>query len=44
MVGQIGPLVQVGRKNTALALHVLGGIAGGLAIGVVLGFLGVVVR
>src|SRR6476661_3485610 len=44
MVGQIGPLVQVGRKNTALALHVLGGIAGGLAIGVVLGFLGVVLR
>jgi cation transporter-like permease len=44
MVGQIGPLVQVGRKNTALALHVLGGVAGGLAIGVVLGFLGVLLR
>ena len=27
MVGQIGPLVQVGRKKTALALHVLGGVA-----------------
>ena len=44
MVGQIGPLVQVGRKKTALALHVLGGIAGGLAIGIVLGFLGVLLR
>ncbi len=44
MVGQIGPLVQVGRKKTALALHVLGGVAGGLAIGIVLGFLGVVLR
>jgi len=44
MVGQIGPLVQVGRKNTALALHVLGGVAGGLAIGIVIGFLGVLLR
>ena len=44
MVGQIGPLVQVGRKRTALALHVLGGVAGGLAIGIVLGFLGVLLR
>lgn len=44
MVGQIGPLVQVGRKKTALALHVLGGVAGGLAIGIVLGFLGVLLR
>jgi hypothetical protein len=44
MVGQIGPLVQVGRRRTALALHVLGGVAGGLAIGIVLGFLGLVLR
>ena len=44
MVGQIGPLVQVGRKNTALALHVLGGILGGLTIGVLLGFAGVLLR
>jgi len=44
MVGQIGPLVQVGRRNTALVLHVLGGIAGGLTIGVVLGFFGVLLR
>jgi hypothetical protein len=44
MVGQIGPLVQVGRKKTALALHVLGGILGGLAIGIVLGFFGVLLR
>ena|SRR2546425_1022278 len=44
MVGQIGPLVQVGRKKTALALHVLGGIAGGAAIGVVLGFAGLLLR
>jgi len=40
MVGQIGPLVQVGRKNTALALHVLGGVVGGATTGVVLGFAG----
>ena len=44
MVGQIGPLVQVGRKKTALALHVLGGIAGGAAIGLVLGFAGLLLR
>ena len=42
MVGQIGPLVQVGRKKTALAFHVLGGLAGGALLGVFLGFLGVV--
>jgi hypothetical protein len=44
MVGQIGPLVQVGRKKTALALHVLGGIAGGATIGLVLGFGGLLLR
>ena len=44
MVGQIGPLVQVGRKKTALALHVFGGILGGLTIGVLLGFAGVLLR
>src|SRR4029453_14581722 len=44
MVGQIGPLVQAGRKKTALALHVLGGILGGLTIGVLLGFAGVLLR
>ena len=44
MVGQIGPLVQVGRKKTALALHVLGGVLGGLSIGIVLGFCGVLLR
>jgi hypothetical protein len=44
MVGQIGPLVQVGRRKTALALHVVGGIAGGLTIGVLLGFGGVLLR
>jgi len=44
MVGQIGPLVQVGRKKTALAFHVLGGIAGGATIGVVLGFAGLLLR
>jgi hypothetical protein len=44
MVGQIGPLVQVGRKKTALAFHVLGGVAGGAAIGAVLGFAGLVLR
>jgi hypothetical protein len=42
MVGQIGPLVQVGRKNLALAFHVLGGLTGGALLGVFLGFLGVV--
>jgi hypothetical protein len=44
MVGQIGPLVQVGRKKTALAFHVLGGIAGGATIGVLLGFAGLLLR
>ena len=44
MVGQIGPLVQVGRRRTALALHVLGGVAGGAAIGVLLGFAGLLLR
>jgi hypothetical protein len=44
MVGQIGPLVQVGRRKTALALHVLGGVAGGAAIGVLLGFAGLLLR
>jgi hypothetical protein len=44
MVGQIGPLVQVGRKKLALAFHVLGGVAGGAAIGVVLGFAGLLLR
>src|SRR5438093_1305009 len=44
MVAQIGPLVQVGRRKTALALHVLGGIAGGSTIGVVLGFAGLLLR
>src|SRR5919198_4320861 len=44
MVGQIGPLVQVGRRRTALALHVLGGVAGGASIGVLLGFAGLLLR
>ena len=44
MVAQIGPLVQVGRKKTALAFHVLGGLAGGATIGVVLGFAGLLLR
>lgn len=44
MVAQIGPLVQVGRRRTALAIHVLGGLAGGAAIGVLLGFGGLLMR
>lgn len=44
MVAQIGPLVQVGKRRTALALHVLGGVAGGAAIGVLLGFAGLLLR
>ena len=44
MVAQIGPLVQVGRKRTALAIHVLGGIAGGATIGLLLGFGGLLLR
>jgi hypothetical protein len=44
MVGQIGPLVQVGRRRTALGLHVLGGIVGGATIGVLLGFVGLLLR
>jgi hypothetical protein len=44
MVGQIGPLVQVGRRRTALALHLVGGATGGALIGVVLGFAGLLLR
>ena len=44
MVGQIGPLVLVGRKKTALALHLVGGLVGGATIGVVLGFAGLLLR
>jgi len=44
MVAQIGPLVQVGRRRTALAFHVLGGVAGGATIGVLLGFGGLLLR
>jgi hypothetical protein len=44
MVAQIGPLVQVGRRRTALAIHVLGGIAGGAVIGVLLGLGGLLLR
>ena len=44
MVGQIGPQVLVGRKKTALAFHILGGIAGGATIGVLLGFFGLLLR
>jgi|SRR5207237_1401278 len=44
MVGQIGPLVQAGKRRTALALHVLGGAAGGCMIGVLLGFAGLLLR
>jgi hypothetical protein len=44
MVAQIGPLVQVGRRRTALAIHVLGGVAGGALIGVLLGLGGLLLR
>jgi hypothetical protein len=44
MVGQIGPLVQVGKRKTALALHVLGGAVGGATAGLVLGFIGLLLR
>lgn len=44
MVAQIGPLVQVGKRRTALALHVLGGVSGGATIGVLLGFAGLLLR
>jgi hypothetical protein len=44
MVGQIGPLVQAGRRRTALALHLVGGAAGGALIGVLLGFAGLLLR
>jgi hypothetical protein len=44
MVGQIGPLVQVGRRRTALALHLFGGATGGALIGVLLGFAGLLLR
>jgi hypothetical protein len=44
MVAQIGPLVQVGRRKTALAIHVLGGVTGGAVIGVLLGLGGLLLR
>jgi hypothetical protein len=44
MVAQIGPLVQVGKRKTALALHVLGGALGGCVMGVALGFGGLLLR
>ena len=44
MVSRIGPLVEVGRKKTALALHVAGGLVGGASIGVLLGFAGLLLR
>jgi hypothetical protein len=44
MVGKIGPLVQVGKKKTALGFHVLGGLLGGAVIGAVLGFAGLLLR
>jgi hypothetical protein len=44
MVSRIGPLVEVGKKKTALAVHVLGGLAGGATIGVLLGFAGLLLR
>jgi hypothetical protein len=44
MVSRIGPLVEVGKRKTALALHVVGGLTGGATIGVVLGFAGLLLR
>jgi hypothetical protein len=40
MIGQIGPLVQVGKKKSLLAMHVLGGALGGSTMGIVLAFVG----
>jgi len=44
MVSRIGPLVEVGKRKTALALHVAGGFLGGASIGVLLGFAGLLLR
>jgi hypothetical protein len=44
MVSRIGPLVEVGRRKTALALHVAGGLLGGVTLGVLLGFAGLLLR
>jgi hypothetical protein len=44
MVSRIGPLVEVGKRKTALALHIVGGLAGGATIGVLLGFAGLLLR
>jgi len=44
MVSRIGPLVEVGKRKTALALHVVGGLAGGATLGVLLGFAGLLLR
>src|SRR5437867_1626443 len=44
MVSRIGPLVEVGKRKTALAVHVAGGLVGGASIGVLLGFAGLLLR
>jgi len=44
MVSRIGPLVEVGKRKTALALHVAGGLVGGASIGVLLGLAGLLLR
>src|ERR1041384_8464358 len=44
MVGQIGPLVEVGRRRRAVALPRRGGATGGALIGLVLGFAGLLLR
>ncbi len=43
MVGQIGPLVQAGKQDIAVA-HLIGGVLGGLATGTVIGVLAALVH
>jgi hypothetical protein len=40
MIGQIGPLVQVGSGTKSAAAHIAGGVAGGAVAGLILGVAG----
>jgi TM2 domain-containing membrane protein YozV len=44
MVGQIGPLVQAGKRLRIVASHVAGGLAGGLVIGILVGLLAAIIH
>lgn len=44
MISKIGPLVQGTRSRTDLALHLLGGLLGGCALGIGIGLVGATLR